>query len=82
MIDCGKHFKSLHQMKTCNYHHFKPILGIYDEILDGEISVNEIYTVLGQMKCGKAPGRDGLRIQIYKSLPPRFIQLLVNFWNE
>ena len=44
------HFKSLHQMKTCNYHHFKPILGIYDEILDGNITVDEIYTVLGQMK--------------------------------
>ena len=58
------------------------ILGIYDEILDGEITVDEIYTVLGQTKCGKAPGRDGLRIEIYKSLPPRFIELIVNFWNK
>ena len=37
-------------MKTCNYHHFKPILGIYDENLDGDITVDEIYIVLGQMK--------------------------------
>ena len=34
------------------------------------------------MKCGKAPGKDALRIEILKALPSQFLQVLVDFWNK
>ena len=62
-------------------HHFKPSLGVYDEALDDDISLDEVYAVLRHIKSGKVPGKDSLKIEMYKSLPPQFIQLLVKFWN-
>ena len=78
------YFRTLHQMKEMTYHahHFKPSLGVYDETLDDDISLDEVYAVLRHMKSGKAPGKDSLKIEMYKSLPPQFIQLLVNFWKS
>ena len=34
------------------------------------------------MKCGKAPGKDGITNEIYKSLPSQFLQVLVKFLLE
>ena len=34
------------------------------------------------MKCGKAPGKDGITNEIYKYLPSQFLQVLVKFFNQ
>ena len=75
------YFRTLHQMKEMTYHAHHFGIGVYDETLDDDISLDEVYAVLRHMKSGKAPGKDSLKIEMYKSLPPQFIQLLVKFWN-
>ena len=40
------HFKSLHQLNQSNQIIFQPVLEVYDEILDEEISIDEVSDVL------------------------------------
>ena len=75
------HFRGLHQMKD-THQTFTPPLSVVDDTLDASISTEEAYDVMQQMKSGKAPGMDGIMIDIYKVLPPHYLNLLVCLWNK
>ena len=76
------HFMSLHQSKGNTYPTFQPVSNVMDDILDARISTDELCAVLKQMKNGKAPGMDGIMIDIYKVLPQLYLNLLVHLWNK
>ena len=75
------HFMSLHQTKGNTYPTFQPVLNVMDDILNARISTDELCAVLKQMKNGKAPGMDGIMIDIYKVLPQPSLNLIVHLWN-
>lgn len=58
------HFRGLHQMKD-NHLTFTPPLNVADDTLNVSISTEEANDVMQQMKRGKAPGMDSIRIDIY-----------------
>jgi hypothetical protein len=59
--------------------HFKVIVQHLPKFVD---ALNKEIPVLSQMKCGKAPGKDELRIEMYKTPPSHFLQVLVDFLNK
>ena len=76
------HFRRLHQMKVNDCQIYNPILKVMDDVLDARISVDEVYDLIRQMKSGKAPGMDGMMVDIYKVLPPHYLDILVGLWNK
>ena len=60
----------------------KIILDQADPILDCEISMEELNTILDKCKNNKALGVDGVSYEFYKNLPNNLRSLLLNLFNE
>ncbi|CAL8135999.1 unnamed protein product [Orchesella dallaii] len=50
--------------------------GVEDNVLDHEISLEEILVARKKLKINKSPGLDGIRNEFLKSLPTQFVKML------
>lgn len=70
--DLAFHFKNvLNGRMDLKYLYAEPLFT--DVILDSEITLAEVQTVIFKAKNGKAPGEDGIPYEYFKNATPSFI---------
>lgn len=74
------HFENLFSSSIITPSHPLPDSPAAD--LDYPISLNEITCVLHKLKNNKAPGHDGIPNEVWKSLPPIYVQHIQNMFNN
>ena len=84
------HFRSLFDIDSCNmniydidyYLNDRHISPQDNSILNSDISLNEVITVIESLKLGKASGIDGVPPEAVKFAPPRFHELVYRLFQR
>ncbi|CAL8100782.1 unnamed protein product [Orchesella dallaii] len=74
--------KFYNQVLTNRIHDDTSYFGVEDNVIDQEISLEEINTARKKLKINKSPGLDGIRNEFLKSLPPQFVNRLKLLFNS
>ena len=76
------YFKGLHQSSESALQTNTYDFATHHPDLDDNITMEEVYYTMKNLKSGKAPGFDGVPLEVYQSLPRQSWYYIIEIWNN